>query len=122
MINVDSKQIRRDQEVGRARAPICKVLRFHFEKIRLAQQSLSADKEMTEISNLNSAIITKWQRMIIIALKKGPLCACDIAYAIGLSLPATSHQLKHLHKQKMISYNNSGKMVYYSLANKLGTS
>ena len=122
MIKQDSQRIKQGRVINRARAPICKVLRFHPEKIRLAQQSLSADKEIMEISNLNSARLTKWQRMIIIALKRGALCACDVAYAIGLSIPATSHQLKQLHKQKMISYNNSGKMVYYSLANKLGTS
>lgn len=110
-----SKRIGQVQVAGDKGVQNCKILRFHTERIRVAQESMPSNNKITELSNFHSAMKTTWQQKIILALEKGALCTCDIAYVIGLSIPATLHQLKHLHKQKLISYKNSGKMVYYSL-------
>ncbi len=52
---------------------------------------------------------------IIFALEKGELCVCDVANAIGLSIPATSQQLKLLRLGKIVRFRTDGKMAYYSL-------
>ena len=54
---------------------------------------------------------------IIFALEKGELCVCDVANAIGLSIPATSQQLKLLRHGKVVRFRTDGKMAYYSLVN-----
>jgi DNA-binding transcriptional ArsR family regulator len=54
---------------------------------------------------------------IIFALEKGELCVCDVANAIGLSIPATSQQLKLLRLGKIVRFRTDGKMAYYSLVN-----
>ncbi|NOY89025.1 MAG: winged helix-turn-helix transcriptional regulator [FCB group bacterium] len=73
---------------------------------------------MSELVNLYAAIASDTRLKIIFALEKVELCVCDISHVIGLSIPATSHQLKYLHEQKILKYRNDGKMVYYSLHNK----
>jgi hypothetical protein len=117
MTQVDSKLTKQSQETGKARTQKCRALRFHAEEIEKAQSSLPSEKEIAELSNLTSAITSIWQRKIIFALAKGRLCVCDIAYVIGLSIPATAHQLKHLHEQKLIGYENDGSMAWCFLTN-----
>ena len=117
MTRVDSKRKRQGMRAGRAGSPTCKVLRFHSVKIRNAQQSLASDKETAGLSSLDSAINTTWHKKIVLALANGRLCVCDIAYVIGLSIPATSYQLKLLNKQKLIGYETVGKVVFCSRNN-----
>lgn len=44
------------------------------------------------------------------------LCVGDVAEVVGLSIPATSHQLKLLKDHGWLRTENDGKLVYYSLA------
>lgn len=118
MPEYNPRRIRPGQRTGSPRPVSCKETRFHTEKIRQAQLSLPPENEIAELSKLGSIMTSTWQHKIIFALAKGRLCVCDIAYVIGLSIPATSRQLKYLLEQKLISYENDGKMVYYSLDNR----
>ncbi|MBW1673594.1 MAG: hypothetical protein JRJ45_08085 [Deltaproteobacteria bacterium] len=56
MTQVDSKRKRRGMGTGRAGSQTCKVLRFHWEKIRKIQPTLASDKETVGLSSLDSAI------------------------------------------------------------------
>lgn len=117
MTQADSKRKRQGMGTGRAGSPTCKVLRFNWEKIREVQRSLASDKETAGFSGLDSTINTTWQKKIILALATGRLCICEIAYVIGLSIPATSYELKLLNEQKLISYETVGKVVFCSRGN-----
>ncbi|MGR8921422.1 MAG: ArsR/SmtB family transcription factor [Gammaproteobacteria bacterium] len=44
------------------------------------------------------------------------LCVGDIAEVVGLSVAATSHQLRLLKERGWLSAEGDGKLVYYSLA------
>ncbi|MES1945143.1 ArsR family transcriptional regulator [Salinisphaera sp. PC39] len=52
---------------------------------------------------------------ILRALRHGELCVCDIAVLLGLSLGATSQQLKQLRQQGWLAVRHDGRMVYYRL-------
>lgn len=52
---------------------------------------------------------------IINALKINELCVCDIAYIIGSTASAVSHQLRILKTAKLVRTRKVGKVVYYSL-------
>lgn len=93
----------------------CKVICFNVEKVKDIKQSLPTEKEFEELVRLYAALGNITRLKIIFALAKGELCVCDIANVLGLSIPATSHQLKYLYEQKLLNYRNDGKMVYYSL-------
>lgn len=96
----------------------CKVICFNVEKVNEVKKSLPTEKEFEELVALYAALGNITRLKIIFALAKGELCVCDIANVLGLSIPATSHQLKYLYEQKLLKYRNDGKMVYYSLNSK----
>ena len=96
-------------------AETCKVICFNTEKVKDVKKSLPTEKEFEELVQFYASLGHLSRLKIIFALAKGELCVCDIANVLGLSIPATSHQLKYLYEQKLLKYRNDGKMVYYSL-------
>lgn len=93
----------------------CKVTFFNAEKVKEAKGSLPAEEELEELVLLYAALGNTTRLKIIFLLAKGELCVCDISSVLGLSIPATSHQLKHLYQMRLLKYRNDGKMVYYRL-------
>jgi DNA-binding transcriptional ArsR family regulator len=85
------------------------------QKVNEVKRSLPTDKEFQKLTGLYSALGNATRLKIIFALARGELCVCDIANVLGLSIPATSHQLKYLYEKRLLKYRNDGKMVYYSL-------
>jgi len=96
-------------------AEVCKVICFDLAKVNQVKQSLPTEKEFEELVSLYAALGNNTRLKIIFALAKGELCVCDIANVLGLSIPATSHQLKYLFEMKILKSRNDGKMVYYKL-------
>ncbi len=96
-------------------AETCKVICINAEKVKDVKKCLPTEKEFEELVQLYAALGNLTRLKIIFALAKGEICVCDIANILGLSIPATSHQLKYLFEQKLLKYRNDGKMVYYSL-------
>lgn len=93
----------------------CKIICFNVKKVNEVKRLLPTEREFEELTGLYAALGNVTRLKIIFALAKGELCVCDIANVLGLSIPATSHQLKYLYEQKLLKYRNDGKMVYYSL-------
>lgn len=106
---------RNKMQSGNGKAEKCKVICFDAEKVKDVKKSLPTEKEFEELVQLYAALGNLTRLKIIFALAKGEICVCDIANVLGLSIPATSHQLKYLYEQKLLKYRNDGKMVYYSL-------
>jgi DNA-binding transcriptional ArsR family regulator len=52
---------------------------------------------------------------IILALRGGEMCVCDIAAYVGLSESAVSHQLRWLRELSLVSPRRDGQILYYSL-------
>ena len=93
----------------------CKVICFNVKKVNEVKKSLPAEKEFEELAALYAALGNITRLKIIFALAKVELCVCDIANVLGLSIPATSHQLKYLYERNLLEFRNDGKMVYYTL-------
>ncbi len=49
---------------------------------------------------------------ILLSLAHGELCVCDVAHVLGITVAATSHQLRLLRIQGWLTMRNDGKMVY----------
>ena len=96
----------------------CKVICFNVEKVNEVKKSLPTEKEFEELVGLYAALGNITRLKIIFSLAKSELCVCDISNVLGLSIPATSHQLKYLYEKNLVKYRNDGKMVYYLLNSK----
>lgn len=98
-----------------SKADSCKVICFNVDKVKEVKKSLPTEREFEELVKLYAALGNITRLKIIFSLAKGELCVCDIANVLGLSIPATSHQLKYLYEMNILKSRNDGKMVYYKL-------
>lgn len=73
------------------------------------------DVAVRKVANLYGALADPSRLKILLALSRGELCVCDVSHVVGLSVSATSHQLRLLRNLGLVTFRNDGKMAYYSL-------
>ncbi len=101
-----------------AKTDICAIPCFDQAKVNKVKKSLSKEsKRLPELADFYKLLGNATRLKILLGLAQGELCVCDIAHVLGLSMAATSHQLKLLRDQGWLSMRNDGKMVYYQLNN-----
>ncbi len=94
---------------------VCAVPCFKEELVAEIKGWLPDDSEVRRVATLHGALADPTRLKILLALSRGELCVCDVSHVIGLSISATSHQLRLLRNLNLVSYRNDGKMAYYSL-------
>lgn len=97
---------------------VCAIPCFDRERVEAARRLVSAEENvLPAMVALYKLLGNRTRLKILLALRQGELCVCDITHVLGLSVPATSHQLKLLREQGWVRMRNDGKMVYYELNN-----
>ncbi len=94
---------------------VCPVPCFKEELVTEIKGWLPDDSEVRSVASLHGALADPSRVKILLALSRGELCVCDVSHVVGLSISATSHQLRLLRNLNLVSYRNDGKMAYYSL-------
>ncbi len=108
-LNIKSKKV--SPEVD----GVCAVPCFKEELVTEIKGWLPDDSEVRRVATLHGALADPSRLKILLALSRGELCVCDVSHVVGLSISATSHQLRLLRNLNLVSYRNDGKMAYYSL-------
>ena len=67
------------------------------------------------LSELFRALSDETRTKILYLLSQQELCVCDLAYLLGMSLPAVSHHLRLLRTMRLVSSRREGKQVFYTL-------
>lgn len=97
-------------------SPMCNVTCFEQEKVAHIKALLAEDEaSLPQLAELYKLLGNVTRLKILLALAQGELCVCDVAHVLGLTVAATSHQLKLLRDQGWLAMRNDGKMVYYRL-------
>lgn len=96
-------------------SPVCNVTCFEQEKVARIKAQLANEEHLPRLAELYKLLGNTTRLKILLALAQGELCVCDIAHVLGLTVAATSHQLKLLRDQQWLAMRNDGKMVYYRL-------
>lgn len=100
----------------RQQQDVCNVPCFDRDKVNTVRASLAREEErLPELADFYKLLGNTTRLKILLALAAGELCVCDIAHVLGLSIAATSHQLKLLRNQGWLRKRDDGKMVYYRL-------
>lgn len=95
-------------------SPVCAVTCFEQEKVARIKADLAQEEQrLPELAELYKLLGNTTRLKILLALAQGELCVCDVAHVLGLTVAATSHQLKLLRDRGWLSVRNDGKMVYY---------
>lgn len=95
----------------------CEIPCFNEEKVEAVKEELAASDTFS-ISQLFKVLADERRFKILYALtKQERLCVCDVALIIGATVATTSHHLRTLSKQSILTHEKIGKMVYYQLRN-----
>lgn len=95
---------------------VCAVPCFKEDLVAEIKGQLPDEAEVRRVAALHGALADPSRLKILLALSHGELCVCDVSHVVGLSISATSHQLRLLRNLELVSYRTDGKMAYYSLA------
>ena len=94
--------------------PVCDVTCFNQEKVTRIKADLVKDEQLLpQLAELYKLLGNVTRLKILLSLAHGELCVCVVSHVLGLTVAATSHQLKLLRSQGWLTMRNDGKMVYY---------
>ena len=89
---------------------------YKEDLVERLQATLPAPPMLQEMAHLFSLLGDPTRLRMLSALSRGDeLCVCDVANVAGLSMSATSHQLKKLRDSGIVSCRSDGRMAYYKL-------
>lgn len=95
---------------------VCSVPCFKEELVSTIKNWLPDGEKIKLVASLHSALGDPTRLKILLTLShEEELCVCDISHVIGLSVSATSHQLRLLRNLNLVNYRTDGKMAYYAL-------
>lgn len=90
----------------------CEVTIVHFEAVQRAQQAVPDIATMQQVAAMFQILADPTRAQIVTALAQEELCVCDVAAVVGLSISATSHQLKRLRDQGVVQYRKEGRLAF----------
>ena len=94
---------------------VCEVELIDEKKVKAVKKKLPQDTLINQLSETFKSLSDFTRLKILLSLAEEELCVCDIAALTGVSVSATSHQLRLLKNARLVNYRKEGKMVYYSL-------
>ena len=94
---------------------ICEINIIHQDKVDEFKKIMPEDGLIYDLAELFKVFADSTRMKIIYALMEEELCVCDIAWVVGTTQSAISHQLRILKQAKLVKYRKEGKAVYYSL-------
>ena len=74
---------------------------------------------LRELADFFSMFSDETRLKIISALSMSEMCVGDISKILNLNQTTVSHQLKLLKSYGTVKYRREGKIIYYSLSNKM---
>jgi len=94
----------------------CNVPCYKGDLVRRLKDEMPKEALLRDIARMFGVLADVTRLRILGALSSGEeLCVCDVANVVGLSLSATSHQLRKLREAGAVTYRNDGRMAYYRL-------
>lgn len=93
----------------------CEVNCLHEDVVFEVKKKMVDDNKAALLAETFKAMGDLTRIKIINVLSYKELCVCDIAYLLGMSQSAVSHQLRVLRGLKLVKNRKEGKVVYYSL-------
>jgi len=77
-------------------------------------ESIPAD-DLSRMSRIFKALGDPTRLGIVMTLRGGEMCVCDLAASLALTESAVSHQLRKLRDLALVRNRRQGQVLYYSL-------
>ena len=93
----------------------CDIRVVHLDRVARAKAEAIAKNDLEQLALTYKIMGDPTRLKIILALRGGEMCVCDIAAFLGLSESAVSHQLRRLREFSLVRSRRDGQILYYSL-------
>eukprot|EP01022_Parablepharisma_sp_SALTPOND_P003074 TRINITY_DN11224_c0_g1_i1.p2 TRINITY_DN11224_c0_g1~~TRINITY_DN11224_c0_g1_i1.p2 ORF type:complete len:125 (-),score=38.83 TRINITY_DN11224_c0_g1_i1:148-522(-) len=93
----------------------CQVKMVHLNRVRQARDEEPRSAELNRLADLYKAMGDPNRLRILLALRGGEMCVCDLAALTGVSDSAVSHALRRLKDLALVKNRREGQMLYYTL-------
>lgn len=97
------------------REDVCECREVHPDSVSKARDSIPDEQTAEDLASFFKLFGDRTRVNILLALDSGELCVCDISETLGMSMSATSHQLRLLKDAHLVTSRREGKSIYYSL-------
>ena len=105
-----------DTNVLRSPEPAsCEVRAVDHDRVLRAREALLANPALEDVTDAFKVLSHPTRVHLLRALSVGELCVCELAEVVGLSMSATSHQLRDLRRLKLVEYRMEGRLAFYSI-------
>ena len=98
-----------------AAADRCNCNAIHEDIVARVQKKMPDEESLLDLADLFKVFGDSTRIRIIAGLLHSRMCVCDIAFLLGMTKSAVSHQLRVLRQTRLVKYKREGKIVYYSL-------
>ena len=78
--------------------------------------ALPSEEHVRDLTEVFGLLADPARLRLLVALRSGELCVCDLAAVSGQSASATSHALRLLRAHRVVQVSRIGRRAYYSLA------
>ncbi len=92
----------------------CEVI--HADVVNSVKGRMPVESDLYHLSDFFKVLGDNTRAKIIWALDEHEMCVCDLAFLLGMTKSAISHQLRLLRQTNLVKNRKEGKVVYYSLA------
>ena len=93
----------------------CLVRMVHLDRVAIAREEAMPDQDLERLALVYKALGDPTRLKIVMALRGGEMCVCDLAALLNLSESATSHQIRRLKDLAVVKSRRDGQILYYSL-------
>lgn len=93
----------------------CLVKVVHVDRVRRARKKAPSAERLARMSGLYQALGDPTRLSMLLALKDGEMCVCDLAALVEASDSAVSHHLRRLKDLALVKSRREGQILYYSL-------
>ncbi|MCC6446983.1 MAG: winged helix-turn-helix transcriptional regulator [Armatimonadetes bacterium] len=93
----------------------CMVVEIHEDAVERVGPKMPGTQETERVAEVFKALADPTRARLIFALKEEPLCVCDLAHLLRMSVSAISHQLRVLRNLGLVRGEREGRIVTYSL-------
>lgn len=93
----------------------CRIRIVHIEQVARARDQAIPEYELDRLALTYKVLGDPTRLKIVMALKDGEMCVCDLAAFLELSESAVSHQLRRLKDLALVKRRRDGQVLYYSL-------
>jgi len=88
---------------------------MHRDRVVRAREQAVEEVHLSRLSLLYKALGDPTRLQLVLALRQGEMCVCDLAAFLGVSESAVSHQLRRLRELALVKRRREGQVLYYTL-------